>query len=105
VPHGRAQLRKEAVRARLRPGYRATVADNLVHVNHFGPRSLRLALERAGFADVTVRVAAPELPPPAGAGGRARNLLRRAVWRAALALPRGVESPLSLHLQAFARNP
>ncbi|MFL5542123.1 MAG: class I SAM-dependent methyltransferase, partial [Longimicrobiaceae bacterium] len=38
VPHGRVQLRKEALRARLRPGYRATVADNLVHVSHFGVR-------------------------------------------------------------------
>lgn len=101
VPHGRAQLRKEAVRARLRPGYRATVADNLVHVNHFGPRSLRLALERAGFPDVSVSVAPPELSDARGARARAANAARLAAWRAAGVLPPA--SPLSLHLLAFAR--
>jgi SAM-dependent methyltransferase len=107
VPHGRVQLAKEELRARLRPGYRATVADNLVHVNHFGPRSLRLALERAGFADARVSVAAPELLPPGSPGMRriVANGVRLAAWRAARLLPRGVESPLSLHLQAYARNP
>ena len=49
VPCGPVQLLKETWRARLQRGYRATIADNLVHVNHFSPRSLRLALERAGF--------------------------------------------------------
>jgi SAM-dependent methyltransferase len=105
VPHGRVQLSKEALRARLRPGYRATVADNLVHVNHFGPRSLRRALEHAGYRDVRVEIAAPELIPDAGAKVRAGNAARLAVWRLGRLLPRGVESPLSLHLQAYARNP
>lgn len=104
VPHGRVQLRKEELRARLRPGYRATVADNLVHVNHFGVRSLALALQRAGYRDVRVEIAAPELPP-GGARARAGNAARLAVWRLGLLLPRGAESPLSLHLQAYARNP
>jgi hypothetical protein len=101
VPHGRVQLRKEALRARLRPGYRATVADNLVHVNHFGVRSLALALERAGFGDVRVEIAAPEVAP---AGGALSKAVRLAAWRLGRILPRGVESPLSLHLQAFARR-
>jgi SAM-dependent methyltransferase len=101
VPHGRVQLRKEALRARLRPGYRATVADNLVHVNHFGVRSLALALERAGFADVRVEIAAPEAAP---GGGALSNAVRLAAWRLGRILPRGVESPLSLHLQAYARK-
>ena len=105
VPHGRVQLRKEALRARLRPGYRATVADNLVHVNHFGVRSLTLALERAGFTDVHVEIAAPEVVPAAGARGALSNAARLATWRLGRLLPRGVESPLSLHLQAYARNP
>jgi SAM-dependent methyltransferase len=105
VPHGRVQLGKEALRARLRPGYRATVADNLVHVSHFGPRSLRRALERAGFADVRLGIAAPETIPAPGAAARAANAGRRAVWSLGRLLPRGVESPLSLHLQAYARNP
>ncbi|MFL5539242.1 MAG: class I SAM-dependent methyltransferase [Longimicrobiaceae bacterium] len=105
VPHGRVQLRKEALRARLRPGYRATVADNLVHVSHFGPRSLRLALERAGFGQVEVGVAAPELVSRRGGAARAANAVRRAAWSLGRLLPGGVESPLSLHLQAYARNP
>ena len=107
VPHGRIQLAKEQLRARLRPGYRPTVADNLVHVNHFGPRSLRMALERAGFADVRVEIAAPETIP---AGRRAlpralSNAARLAVWHAGRILPGSVDSPLSLHLLAYARNP
>jgi 2-polyprenyl-3-methyl-5-hydroxy-6-metoxy-1,4-benzoquinol methylase len=107
VPHGRVQLTKEHVRARLNPGYRATVADNLVHVNHFGVRSLRRALERAGFTDVRVEIAAPELIPPGPMRMRRvlNNALRLGVWRVGRLLPGGVESPLSLHLQAFARNP
>ena len=105
VPHGAAQLRKERLRERLRPGYRATVADNLIHVNQFGPRSLALALERAGFAEVSVHAAPPELIPPEG-GGRARGAVtaaRRATWSAARLLP--PSSPLALHLLAFARSP
>jgi SAM-dependent methyltransferase len=107
VPHGPNQLRKEELRARLRPGYRATVADNLVHVNHFSPRALRVALERAGFADVAVGPAAPETVPAEVAAARRvpANALRLAVYRAARLLPRGVDSPLALHLQAYARRP
>ncbi|HEX5724376.1 MAG TPA: class I SAM-dependent methyltransferase [Longimicrobiaceae bacterium] len=101
VPHGRAQLRKETLRARLFRGYRATVADNLVHVNHFTPGSLRLALERAGFADARVEVAAPELPP----ANTLANAVRLAAYRLGRALPGGARSPLALHLQAYARNP
>jgi len=104
VPHGRVQLRKELLRARLRPGYRATVADNLVHVNHFGVRSLRLALERAGFAEVRVQIAAPEVAPAGGARVALSNAVRLAAWHAGRLLPGGVESPLSLHLQAYARK-
>lgn len=105
VPHGREQLRKEALRAKLRPGYRATVADNLVHVNHFGVRSLALALERAGFAEVRVEIAAPETIPARGPAVAAANAARRAVWSLGRLLPGGVHTPLSLHLQAYARNP
>jgi SAM-dependent methyltransferase len=104
VPHGRVQLRKEMLRARLRPGYRATVADNLVHVNHFGVRSLALALERAGFESVHVEIAAPEVMPAAGAKRALSNAVRLSAWHLGRVLPRGVESPLSLHLQAYARK-
>jgi len=107
VPHGRVQLRKEHLRRALDRGYRPTVADNLVHVNHFGPRSLAMALERAGFADASVEIAAPELMPPGPA--RARRLLsnglRLAAWRAGRVIPGGSETLLGLHLLAYARNP
>jgi 2-polyprenyl-3-methyl-5-hydroxy-6-metoxy-1,4-benzoquinol methylase len=107
VPHGPAQLRKELLRERLSRHYRATVADNLVHVNHFGVTSLARALERAGFHDAAVTIAPPELLPtrPLRARSLAHNGLRTAVWRAGTLLPRGVESPLSLQLLAFARRP
>jgi len=54
VPNGPAQRLKERIRGALRRGYRPTVADNLVHVNHFTPSALRRALEREEFSDVTI---------------------------------------------------
>jgi SAM-dependent methyltransferase len=99
VPCGPVQLFKETWRARVRRGYRATLADNLVHVSHFSTRSLRMALERAGFDRVTVEVGAPECPD----GHRASALLRLALYRIGRSVPFGVHTPLALHLQAFAR--
>jgi SAM-dependent methyltransferase len=97
VPNGAAQRLKESVRAFVRPGYRPTLADNLVHVNHFTPRSLRLALERSGFTGVRVTAAAPEMPD-----GRALDrAMRRAVFAAAR-LPGGLHTPLGLNLLAIA---
>lgn len=106
VPHGKAQLLKETLRGRLFRGYRPTVADNLVHVSHFGPRSLAMALERAGFAEVRVEVAPPETLPGGVAAARRvpANLLRRAAWGLGRAVPGGVRSPLALHLLAYARR-
>ena len=100
VPCGPAQLRKETWRARVSRGYRATLADNLVHVNHFSPRSLRHALELAGFAEIEIEVAAPECPP----GSRVSAAMRMALWRAARVVPFAVHTPIALHLQAFARR-
>jgi SAM-dependent methyltransferase len=98
VPNGAAQQVKEAVRARLRPGYRPTLADNLVHVNHFTPASLRLALERSGFTGVSVTTAAPEMPD----GRRLDRLGRRVVFLASRVVPGGLHTPLALNLQAIA---
>src|SRR5205807_357338 len=61
VPNGRAQWIKGRALAAV-SAHRVSLADNLVHVNHFSPRSLALALEHAGFSGVTVRTAPPELP-------------------------------------------
>ena len=49
VPCGPAQLLKETWRARLSSGYRATLADNLVHINHFSPRALRTRARARGL--------------------------------------------------------
>jgi SAM-dependent methyltransferase len=102
VPHGPNQLRKERIRERVRPGYRGTVADNLVHVNHFGARSLRLALEAVGLESVSIVAAPPETVPGAGRASAA-NAVRLAVWSAARLLP--PDSPLALNLLAYARKP
>lgn len=99
VPNGPAQRMKENLRARIDSGYRATIADNLVHVNHFSVASLARALERAGFHDVTVAAAAPELPD--GSGSRWARL---ATFRLARALPLGVASPLAFNLQAYGQR-
>jgi len=96
VPNGAAQRIKESVRGKVRPGYRPTLADNLVHINHFTPASLRLALERSGFGAVRVEAAAPEMP-----AGRLTRAVRRAVFFGAR-LPGGVRTPLALNLQAIA---
>ena len=103
VPNAPAQRLKERVKARLRPGYRASLADNLVHVSHFSPRSLRLSLAREGYCDIAVLPAAPELPP-------ARERLmetfgRRAAFTVARVIPGGVHTPLAFNLQAYARRP
>lgn len=100
VPCGPIQLLKETWRSRLSRGYRATLADNLVHVNHFSPASLRTALSRAGFEEITVEIAAPECPP----GSRAASAARLALYNVGRRLPFGVHTPLALHLQAFARR-
>ncbi|HSU15209.1 class I SAM-dependent methyltransferase [Longimicrobium sp.] len=107
VPEGRNQLRKELIRGRVRPGYRPTVADNLVHVNHFTAESLRRGMEQAGLESVTVGSAAPVLPPhSAGAARRiAGSVLPMAFWTISRTLPGGVRSPLALNLIAFGRQP
>ena len=104
VPCGPAQHVKEKLRARVQPGYRATLADNLVHVNHFSPRALRLALTSAGFDAVSVEVAAPELLELAGWRGRMSRGFRLTVFHLGRMLPGGVHTPLALNLQAYARR-
>ena len=103
VPSGPAQHFKETTRALVVPRYRATLADNLVHVNHFSPASLRLALTRAGFDTVSIEVAAPEIPPGDGWRRRAANAMRLTVFHAARFTPGGLHTPHALNLQAYAR--
>ena len=103
VPNGPAQHVKESVRERVVPRYQATLADNLVHVSHFSPRSLRLALSRAGFDSIEVEVGAPELPMDQTWRDRASRALRLTVFHGARMFPGGVHTPLALNLQAYAR--
>lgn len=105
VPCGPNQLLKENVRAQLSKGYRISVADNLVHINHFSAASLRGALARAGFADISVTVGAPELNMGSRAArARLSNAFRLGVFGAGRYLPGGVRTPLALNLQAYARR-
>jgi SAM-dependent methyltransferase len=105
VPSGPAQWWKERLLASLNRSRRVSLADNLVHVNHFSPRSLRAALEQAGFREITIAPGAPELRCDGTALGRqAANLLRLAVYQAAR-LPGAIRTPLALNLQAYATTP
>jgi len=106
VPCGPSQWHKERAVASLLPSRRVSLADNLVHVNHFSPTSLTKALARAGLTTISVQTAPPELFPldPWTSRRAAGNGLRLAVY-AAGRLPGGVRTPLALHLQAFAQKP
>ena len=105
VPCGMNQLRKERVRRRLGQVGRAAVATNMVHVNHFTPAALRVALGRAGFESVRMTVGCPELPPPRRSlKVFACRAVRLGVYLAAR-LPGGLHTPLALNLQAYARRP
>ncbi len=100
VPCGPSQVIKERALSAF-TSHRATIADNLVHVNHFSPRSLRLAMQRAGFA-TSIGVAAPELAWADALSWRSKaaNALRVALYGAAR-LPGAVHTPVALHLQAY----
>ena len=103
VPCGRSQEHKERLLARLVPSREISLAGNLVHVSHFTPRSLTLALERSGFTEIDIRAAAPELLPRGTSVARrgVSNAIRLGVYTAAR-LPGGVHTPLALNLQAYA---
>jgi SAM-dependent methyltransferase len=104
VPNAPSQRLKETVRGTVQPRYRPRIADNLVHVNHFSPGSLRLALTRAGFSTIVLTVGAPELPPVAGVRSTVARSTRLLAFHAARAIPMGVRSPLAFNLQAYARR-
>jgi hypothetical protein len=89
----------------VRAGYRATLADNLVHVSHFSAASLRGALAREAFEEIAISAGAPELPPNGTLAALADRALRLGAFRTARVLPGGVHTPLALNLQAFARRP
>ena len=98
VPCGPSQLLKERLRVWLGKAPRVSVADNLVHINHFTPHALRMALERAGFQRIGIAIAPPELDPASG-----RPLFPRFVFRLGCLLPGSVHTPLAMNLFAFAQ--
>ena len=102
VPCGRSQSIKERLLSRI-TSHEVSLAGNLVHVNHFTPHSLELAIERAGLKRVEVTTGAPELMPRDKPFVRRSfsNLLRLGVYSVAR-LPGGVDTPLALNLQAYA---
>lgn len=104
VPNAPVQRLKERVRSWVRPGYEPALADNLVHVNHFGPASMRGALEREGFTAVDVLVAAPEMPEGRGAASRVDRFARALAYRIAGSIPGGTYTPFAFNLQAYARR-
>jgi SAM-dependent methyltransferase len=102
VPCGPNQLRKERLRALATRTPRVSVADNLVHVSHFSPRALRMALVRAGFGSISIDVGSPEHSDDGGWRAAMSNAARDGVFFAARALG-GARSPLAFNLQAYAR--
>lgn len=107
VPNGAAQHRKEIWHHRVRPSYRPSLADNLVHVNHFTPDSLSKALEKAGFTDIEVTQGVPEeTPPVSGVLNTLRNRTRPSFLYYYLlqSLPSAWVKNSYLHLQAYARR-
>jgi 2-polyprenyl-3-methyl-5-hydroxy-6-metoxy-1,4-benzoquinol methylase len=105
VPNGHAQWAKERVLAAA-TSHRISLAENLIHVNQFSPQSLRLALERAGFVDIRISAAAPELPAIDLAKWRTvGSRVSRLCVFAAAAVPGAVHTPLALNLQAYATKP
>ena len=108
VPHGRTQWIKEIIHEKFSRNYRATLADNLVHVNHFSGGSLRRALLSVGFDKVHLAVGAPECPPWTPADGGLKRVAlagRKATYDLMAALPGEISVPFGLHLQAYARKP
>lgn len=101
VPNAPVQVLKERVHAALDRGYRPTLADNLVHVNHFDVGSMREALEREGFSRLSIGVGAPELPPGPSVTARARRLIRLCAFHAVAHIPGGARMPLAFQLQAY----
>lgn len=105
VPCGPNQLLKERLRARIKRQDNVSIALNMVHINHFSPMSLRLALERAGFSKPAFSVGAPELaditPSVRTVGSKA---FRLGVYYLSKIIPGGVHTPLAMNLQAYAQK-
>ncbi len=102
VPFGLSQRRKQLFQAVFNLHTDVGIATTMVHVNHFSPKSLRIALERAGFSKVSIGVAAPELVGGISHSIRPSVMARLACYYAAKIIPGAVSSPLTMNLQAYA---
>lgn len=105
VPCAGSQILKQRLRHALDHRQDPDICTNLIHVNHFGPKSLRLAMQQAGLANVHIEIGAPELPPGGGLRGALGRVLRTAAYQVGRTIPFGVHSPLAFNLQAFGTCP
>lgn len=103
VPFGLSQRRKQLLQAVFNLHTDVSIATTMVHVNHFSPRSLRISLEKAGFSNVSIGVAAPEFVGGISHSIRPSVIARLACYYAARIIPGAVSSPLTMNLQAYAR--
>lgn len=109
VPCGAGQLVKERLRSSLDRSYKFTIARNMYHVNHFGPRSLMIALERCGFEAIRFVASPPEIFRGLRFSATVRTLPTNAFrllhyWLCCLPLLQRVPA-LNFHLIAFGRRP
>ena len=102
VPCGHNQLLKERIRYRLGRTPEAAIGTNIVHINHFCPQALRLALVKAGYRNIRLRTGAPEFVFGWSPKPLLSSLFRLAVFYAAR-LPGAVHTPLAFNLQAYAQ--
>jgi SAM-dependent methyltransferase len=107
-PCGPNQQLKENIKLKLRSVANAEIATNMVHINHFSPKSLALALKRSGFQNIHIEAGAPELFCKADGSAdwlKPSNLLRVSLFWMSRAIPRAAQTPLGLNLQAYAIKP
>ncbi len=102
VPYGLSQRRKQLIRAVFCPYTDVGIAASMVHVNHFSPQALRIALEQAGFQNISVGVAAPEFVGKYGFSVLPRVQFRLACYHLARMMPFRFSWPFTMNLQAYA---
>ena len=102
-PTARRSGSRSSARAAASAATAPTLADNLVHVNHFSAASLR-PRARGAPAFATSRSSPARRSCPAATRVRRDRLGRLAVYRLARALPAAPHSPLAFNLQAYGRR-
>lgn len=81
VPHYKPQLFKQQIAGLLRLSDMG-IFENFAHINHFSPRSLGLALERLGFANIEASVSRSEVFAEDRMSNKLKNSVRHLVYMA-----------------------